>query len=126
MDLLLWLSSQPSSSANLLMYLILARRARSAGMLNEGTEVTQKGTKGTLKVSDSTQKLSVVTQQMSDVTLKGQDIKQQVSDGTCQVPDGTQQVSAVTDTDTWCGVLSRQLINVALKSADIEVILFDS
>ena len=61
------------------MYLMLARRARSAGLLDEGSEVNTEG--------------SEVNNERSDVDSNSK----------------------------WCGVLSRQLITVALKSADSEV-----
>ena len=92
-ELLDWLSKQPASSANLLMYLMLARRARSAGLLDEGLEVNTEG--------------SEVTTNMSKADTEGSGV---ITDG-----------SDVDSNTTWCGVLSRQLITVALKSADSEV-----
>ena len=87
--LLGWLSTQPASSANLLMYLMLARRARSAGLLDEGSE------------------RSDVTNNRSKAYTEGS--------------KGNNERSEVENNTTWCGVLSRQLITVALKSAESEV-----
>ena len=92
-ELLGWLSKQPASSANLLMYLMLARRARSAGLLDEGSEVTTK---------------------RSEAKTEGSEVN---TEGSGVITDG----SDVDSNTTWCGVLSRQLITVALKSAESEV-----
>ena len=82
------------------MYLMLARRARSAGLLDEGSEVNTER-------SEFNSKRSEVTHEKSGVTTERSQIY-------------TEETEAHS-TNTWCGVLSRQLITVALKSADSEV-----